>query len=131
MNASGNFTTTYKGTPLSSSFLDSGSNGLFFTDPTIPRCSSASGFYCPAATLFLSAVNTSATGAASGTVTFTVENMDALDPTVRAASVGGTLGRSTRSRAFDWGMPFFFGRTVYVAIDGASTLHGTGPYWAY
>jgi len=128
-NSSGNFTTTYKGVSLTSSFLDSGSNGLFFSDNTIPRCSSSFGFYCPPATLFLSAVNTSADRAATGTVNFTVENLQALDPAVRAASVGGSLTR--RSRAFDWGMPFFFGRTVFVAIDGASTLHGTGPYWAY
>jgi hypothetical protein len=129
-NSSGNFTTTYKGASLTSSFLDSGSNGLFFSDATIPRCSVSTGFYCPAATLSLSAVNTSAGGGASGTVNFTVVNLQALDPSVRAASVGGSIGRSN-SRTFDWGMPFFFGHTVFVAIDGASTLHGTGPYWAY
>jgi len=28
-------------------------------------------------------------------------------------------------------MPFFFGRTVFVAIEGAGTAHGTGPFWAY
>jgi hypothetical protein len=130
-NSSGNFTTTYKGVALTSSFLDSGSNGLFFSDSSIPRCSLSNGFYCPAATLSLSAVNTSATGAVSGTVNFSVENLQALDPSVKAASVGGNIGRGARSRAFDWGMPFFFGRTVFVAIDGAATLHGTGPYWAY
>ena len=128
----GNFTTTYKGATLRSSFLDSGSNGLFFSDASIPRCSvfsGFSGFYCPATTLSLSAVNTSANGA-SGTVDFSVENPQALDPAVRAASVGGSIGRSSRT-VFDWGMPFFFGRTVFVAIDGAGTQHGTGPYWAY
>jgi len=131
-NANGNFTTTYKGAVLTSSFLDSGSNGLFFSDSTIPRCASGFiGFYCPAATLSLTAVNASASGATSGTVSFSLQNPLALDTTIRAASVGGTLGRGTRSRSFDWGMPFFFGRTVFVAIDGASTLHGTGPYWAY
>ena len=130
-NASGNFTTSYKGTVLNSSFLDSGSNGLFFTDLSIPRCIFSSGFYCPAATLSLTAVNTSADGAVSGTVNFSVENLEALDPSVKAAAVGGSLGRFTGSRAFDWGMPFFFGRSVFVAIDGAGTLHGTGPYWAY
>jgi hypothetical protein len=129
-NSRGNFTTTYKGTSLASSFLDSGSNGLFFADATIPLCSASPGFYCPATTLSLSAVNTSLNGA-SGTVNFTIENLQALDVTVRAASVGGTIGRITRSKAFDWGMPFFFGRTVFMAIDGASTLHGPGPYWAY
>lgn len=127
----GNFTTTYKGTSLTSSFLDSGSNGLFFPDATIPLCSGSSGFYCPPTTLSLSAVNTSANGAASGTVNFTIENLQALAGTVRAASVGGSLRRNPSIRFFDWGMPFFFGRTVFVAIDGASTLHGPGPYWAY
>jgi hypothetical protein len=121
---SGNFTTTYNGRSLTSSYLDSGSNGLFFADATISLCSGSPGFYCPPATLSLSAVNTSVNGAASGTVTFSVENPRALDATIRAASVGGSVGLS---RTFDWGMPFFFGRTVFVAIDAP----GTGPYWAY
>lgn len=129
-NSSGNFTTVYKGTSLTASFLDSGSNGFFFADSSIPRCSISTGFYCPATTLALSAVNTSANGAASGTVNFTIVNLQALDSTVRAASVGGSIGRSNRN-TFDFGMPFFFGRTVFAAISGASTLHGTGPYWAY
>ncbi len=127
----GNFTTTYKGTVLTSSFLDSGSNGLFFPDSAIPLCSGTRGFYCPPSTLSLSAVNTSANGAATGPVNFTVENLLALASTVRAASVGGSIGRNPRLRFFDWGMPFFYGRTVFVAIEGATTQHGTGPYWAY
>jgi hypothetical protein len=37
---------------------------------------------------------------------------------------------------FDWGLPLFYGRSVFTAIDGASTLTSTGsivtgPYWAY
>lgn len=131
VNSTGNFTTTYNGVALASSFLDSGSNGLFFADASIPRCSVSVGFYCPGATLALSATNISANGAASGPVSFRIVNMDALDRSVRAAAVGGSIGRSSGSKAFDWGMPFFFGRSVFVAIDGATTLHGTGPYWAY
>ncbi|MHB1621580.1 MAG: DUF3443 family protein [Sulfuricella sp.] len=130
VNSRGNFTTTYNGTSLTSSFLDSGSNGLFFADAAIPLCSGSPGFYCPPARLSLSATNTSGNGAA-GTVNFTIENLQALDPTIRAASVGGSIGINPRTRAFDWGMPFFFGRTVFVAVDGASTLRGLGPYWAY
>ncbi len=132
-DANGNFTTTYKGTPLTASFIDSGSNGLFFSDRTIPACSSSSsfsGFYCPAATLSLSAVNSSANGVATGTVNFIIVNPQALSTTIRAAPIGGSLGRGGGG-TFDWGLPFFFGRTVFVAISGASTLHGTGPYWAY
>jgi hypothetical protein len=32
---------------------------------------------------------------------------------------------------FDWGLPFFFGRTVYTAIEGQSTPAGVGPYFAF
>ena len=59
------------------------------------------------------------------------ENDSALDVAVRAANVGGNPQRLTRSTAFVWGMPFFFGRTVYMALDGSNTRHGPGPYWAY
>lgn len=128
-NNVGNFTTTYKGKALGSSYLDSGSNGYYFPDSTITLCTSSDGFYCPAATLSLSAVNTSgdSTRPASGTVNFNLENIDKLASAVTAASVGGTAGSST----FDWGLPFFFGRRVFVAIENASTPKGKGPYWAY
>ncbi len=126
-DARGNFATVYKDKTLSESFLDSGSNGFFFPDASISLCSLSPGFYCPSATLSLSAVNTSTVSGVSAAVNFTVENLQALDPGVRAASVGGSFGAT----AFDWGMPFFYGRDVFVAIEGAPTLHGTGPYWAY
>jgi hypothetical protein len=32
---------------------------------------------------------------------------------------------------FDFGLPFFFGRSVFTAIEGASTPGGTGPYVAF
>jgi hypothetical protein len=76
----------------------------------------------------LSAVNTSPVNGASGTVNFTIENFDALAGTVNAASIGGG---SFFGGSFDFGLPFFFGRTVFVAISGASTPGGSGPYWAY
>lgn len=119
----GNFTTTYKGASYSS-FLDTGSNAIFFTDPGIPQCS---GFYCPPAPLTLSAVNTSSTGV-SGTVSFTIESIQSISSSVAAANVGADAGLG---RIFDWGLPFFFGRKVFVAVAGASTPKGAGPYWAY
>jgi hypothetical protein len=44
--------------------------------------------------------------------------------------VYGDLG-GEYSGGLDWGLPFFFGQNVFVAIQGASTPGGTGPYWAY
>jgi hypothetical protein len=33
---------------------------------------------------------------------------------------------------FDWGIPFFLGRNVYIGIDGRlSPGLATGPFWAY
>lgn len=129
-NNQGNFSTSYKGKILSDSFIDSGSNGLFFDDSTIANCSQSSGFYCPATTLSLSAVNTAADGSASGTVNFIIVNEQNLDDSIVAASIGGTAG-SALPNSFDWGLPFFFGRRVFVVIEGASVGGSVGPYWAY
>jgi hypothetical protein len=123
VNAAGNFTTTYKGQAFTSSFIDSGSNAIFFADASLPVCS---GFYCPAAPLTLSAVNTSATGV-TGTVDFVVESL----PSVGSAAAAHLAGDIGLARSFDWGLPFFFGRTVFVAMSGASTAKGAGPFWAY
>ncbi|MGZ5194011.1 MAG: DUF3443 domain-containing protein [Ramlibacter sp.] len=125
VNSQGDFSTTYKGVAYSASFIDSGSNAIFFPDSTVPTCSG--GFYCPSSTLSLLAVNTSTNGV-SGTVAFTVENLRSLSVTTAAAHVGADIGLA---RSIDWGLPFFFGRTVFVAMSGASTPAGNGPYWAY
>ena len=129
-----NFTTTYKGQAYSNSFIDSGSNGLFFPDATIPVCPTTpvdlSSFYCPPSNLSgLTAVNTGANNA-TNTVTFGVDNTQTLlnnDPTDFAFSnLAGPLTDS-----FDWGLPFFYGRNVYTAIDGTTVGSIAGPFWAY
>jgi hypothetical protein len=124
VNRQGNFTTTYKGVSYPSSFIDSGSNAIFFSDPDIPLCS---GFYCPPQPLALTAVNTSPTSV-SATVDFRIESIRTLAPGAAAGHVGADIGLA---RSFDWGLPFFFGRTVFVAGSGALTPAGPGPYWAY
>ncbi len=130
-NGSGNFTTTYNGKAYNASFLDTGSNGYFFTDPDIRTCSGGD-FFCPAATLALSATNTASDGSATGVVNFNIVNLVQLPSTVRAAQVGGTLGSSASSgTAFNWGLPFFYGRRVFVVMEGANVGGRAGPLWAY
>ncbi len=127
------FTTTYKNQAYPASFIDSGSNGLFFLTTAIdgiPTCSNASSFYCPTTTENLSATTQGAGGVGTGTVNFSVANADGLFANASATAFSQLGGANTLS-GFDWGLPFFFGRNVYSAIEGQSTPGGVGPYWAY
>jgi hypothetical protein len=36
-----------------------------------------------------------------------------------------------QSDVFDWGLPFFYARNAYAAIEQQSTPGGAGPYVAY
>jgi len=129
IDASGNFSTSFKGQTYPA-FIDSGSNAYFFLDSNttgIPTCPSNAGFYCPAFTANLSA--TTSSGSVSETINFSVANADTLFSNSTSA-VFNTLG-GPNSGMFDWGLPFFFGRNVYTAIESKSTPGGVGPYWAY
>jgi hypothetical protein len=129
VNSSGEFTTTFKGQTYPA-FVDSGSNALFFlnTDTTgLTACSNSSGFYCPSSTQSLSAVTSS--GSPSETINFSIANADTLFSN-RGDFVFETLG-GPNPGTFDWGLPFFFGRSIFTAIEARSTPAGTGPFWAY
>jgi len=131
-STSGNFTTVYHGTTYTdASFIDSGSNAIYFLDTNttgFPVCTDANFWYCPSSTQSLSATNQGANGA-TGSVDFVVGNADTLTANAANAAVNGLAGPNSGS--FDWGLPFFFGRSVYTAIEGRSTPGGVGPYWAF
>jgi hypothetical protein len=58
--------------------------------------------------------------------------MVSLASTITAAQVGGTVGSTTSSsNYFDWGLPFFYGRRVFVAIEGNTVAGKAAPFWAY
>lgn len=131
---SGRFTTVYNGIRYSSSFFDSGSNGLFFQDAGIPICSSSSAapfFYCPVTTKNASATIQGRNGA-SAVVNFSLANADSLLANNPGAAAFSNLGAPQAvANSFDWGLPFFFGRKVFSAIEGANTSAGLGPYVAF
>ena len=158
-DGSGNFTTVFPttgGQTLSASFIDSGSNGIFFPDSAanvpVMQCSatgSAPKYYCPTSTEGFSATNAGNTNpstgasAGSGAVSFSVDNAETLFATDSSDAVMQNLAGSNGvgpcvggvgQCSFDWGLPFFFGRNVYVAIDGQavpSTASQPSPWWAY
>jgi len=136
-NGNGDFTTTFAGQNVTRSFIDSGSNGIFFLDASttgIAACSknsSTPGFYCPSATQNLTATQKAVSpSTATSAVAFSIANANNLVNANPASTAFNNLGGPSAG-IFDWGLPFFLGRNVFVAIAGKSTPGGTGPYWAY
>jgi hypothetical protein len=124
-------------------FVDSGSNAIYFLDSrttSIPTCSGVySLFYCPRSTMSLSATSQDVGGSMTVAMTFSIANAQTLFSSknnVAFANVGGTgsdssSGSSGLGSYFDWGLPFFFGRNVFSAIEGQSTPAGKGPFVAF
>ena len=128
------FTTVFNSNTYSQSFIDSGSNGLFFNAASIsslPTCANgiAQGWFCPSSTQSLSATNKGFGGSPSGTVSFQIGNSSSLFNSSNNVFI--ELGAPMSGTSFDWGLPFFLGRSVYVGIEGKTSSLGTGPYWAY
>jgi hypothetical protein len=128
----GNFKTSFNGATVTS-YLDSGSNGLFFNSAGtgIPTCPVNAWAYCPSTSpLILSASNISHNGSAGPLFNFTLVAADTLflNNNIVAGNIGGPSGSAN---TFAWGLPFFYGRAVFTAISGATTPAGPGPYWAY
>jgi hypothetical protein len=127
-NGSSDFTTVYNGAS-NTSFLDTGSNALFFPS-SFPSCSGAnSPWYCPASTTAQSATLVGSPGAPSKAMQFSIGNANSLFATNNNVffEIGGTS-----TFGFDWGMPFFMGKSVYFGIAGFSSPGlGTGPFVAF
>jgi len=137
VDGNGNFTTTFNSQSFTNSFIDSGSNAVYFLDSStlgIPTCTNTGRFgpdvvkfYCPASTQGLSVTQTGTNGASSSFI-FNLANAESQFNSGSEAlnNIGGPNPGS-----FDWGVPFFYGRNIYTAIQGASTPAGSCPYWAY
>ncbi len=126
-----NFLTTFNGQTLQNSFIDSGTDGLFFPSSSIPQCNSSgqeAGFYCPNGLVNFSAIQMGANGSPQVQVPFQVYN--AQQALSSSNQVFSDLG-GTNSNGFIWGFPFFIGRTIYFGLEGHSSSLGQGPFWAF
>jgi hypothetical protein len=137
--------------PETSSFIDSGSNALYILDAgtlssatgvTVNNCTD-NGYYCPASTLNLAITlegynSTSVTG--NGTIS--IESADTLFSGNEYAAfndLGGascvssteeTCSPGTGTDYLDFGLPFFFGKPIFVGIEGSNSTYPNG-YWAF
>jgi hypothetical protein len=119
---------------LADSYLDSGSNAIYY--PTsLPSCTSttASGFLCPSTTQAETATLTGA-NAVNAAVTFSIANADSLfndNPSFAAFNdLGGAAGTQGAS-SLALGLPFFYGRPVYFAMEHTTAGGTSGPYFAF
>lgn len=126
----GYFKTNVNGIDYPYSYIDSGSNGYFFNMPTpITECFLYPGFYCPGNTLTLNATITGSPGStAPVNFSFDVGNAGVLLSNYDYFVFNNLGGTASDNSVFDWGLPFFLGKSVYVAMEGGTTAKGTGPY---
>ena len=136
--AKGTFTTTFGGVAYTNSFIDSALGAYYLLDSTttkLPNCANgdAAGYYCAPSPVSLTAITSGPNPSSTGTtvsqnIAFSVWNaltlIDSGNPAFN--NIGGP-----NPGAFSWGLPFFYGRTVFIGIEGQTTPAGTGPYWAY
>ena len=127
----GEFIANFNGIPYGS-FIDTGSNGLFFPSPSasvLLQCRAPnSDWFCPTTTISLSAINMGASGSPNGAVSFQIGNYASLISS--SGNVFSDIG-GEQTGEFDWGLPFHFGRDIFVGFEGSSSSLGNGPYWAY
>ena len=120
-------------------FLDTGSTGLYVSDAAtlnflgISDCGSSTngfGFYCvsPGTTATLSNVGLFGNGGVgSGTLTsLNIFDATTLFKTNNAVfnDLGSDSGTSQATDYFDFGAPFFIGRTIFVGIAGGAVPGG-------
>jgi len=131
-DALGFITTSFNNISYPQSFLESGTPVIAFlvsATSGLPACTVNIAFYCPASSTNFTVTNTGNNGT-SAPVTFSIFSADTLfsgNPTFTAFSnIGAPF-----SSGFDFGLPFFYGKSVFTAISGQTTPGGTGPFYAY
>jgi hypothetical protein len=132
-DAQGDFTATYNGgTSVLPALIDSGTDSYAFDDQAIVTCASGKfvGYYCPAVAPYsVYAVNTGVgINNATNRVDFAIADPNSF---VANAAAFIDLGSGRGATRFTWGMPFFYGRKVYIGIDQRAAGPYTGPFYAY
>jgi hypothetical protein len=128
----GYVTTLFNGVTYTTSYIDAGSSLYFIATGLYPICGGvAAGFYCPPTTQNLAATIQGTNGNKIAT-NFSIANALQLftaNPSFFAFNdLAAPAGDPT---SFAWGMPLFYGKNVFTAIEGRSTPGGTGPYFAF
>jgi len=168
--ATGSPTVPLGGGVCSNSFIDSGSNGIFLPQSVATIPYTPQYWFDPSSTITFTALITGATGFASGSqdpsitspsFTFSIadattlfaangQNNTAYSSLGGAYSTGGVCDSATSGNqnssdttsGIDWGLPFFYGRTIVIGNEYLGNQTGSppvtvagstfnGPFWAF
>lgn len=129
----GTINVTFGGTQYPSSFIDSGSNAYFFADSSLNACSAATapGYYCTPATISTTITTHANTQLAANFSIGDAASMFQANPMATAFPQLAAPLPSALAQTFDFGLPYFYGRNVYVAIENMTAGGTLGPYVAY
>jgi len=90
----------------------------------MPTCTDKPGWYCPVTPQSFSIINRGSSGGAEGAgpaapATFTIGNADQLFQNSGSYAIP-TLGGNwpLTPLVFDFGLPFFYGRTIFTTVSG-------------
>ena len=142
IDSKNSFTTIFSGQQLTMSYVDSGSNELFFPNVTGISLCSDDFSYCPTnPPILLSAMNQGANNLGTGTISFQVDDFESDTENNPGAAAFGFIASSDGNPpcqngqgacTFDWGLPFFYGRRVLTSIDLQTVAdEPETPWWAY
>jgi hypothetical protein len=127
------------------SIFDTGSTTIQFNDNNISTSVTPSGtgfYYDPLPNqLSLNAVISSYNSTTSESVSFNIINYDELFAN-NSSGIGvipGLAASTTDNSSFIWGIPFFYGKNIYVGIsnqtanfdESTTAVELTGPFFAY
>jgi Protein of unknown function (DUF3443) len=127
--------TTADGQTYSEFAADTGSNAFYFTDSNLAKCPSIfspilpSPWYCPMLPRNIG-VQVAKTGGSQWPFQLYVRDESTLAATQNLAlnDLAGDLGDPA---LFIAGLPFFYGKQVYIGYAGKTSSLGSGPLYAY
>jgi hypothetical protein len=128
LDGNGEFTSTVNGVSYPNSYLDSGETAVRMGSNLYPACTNAAltGYYCPSQPIKISGYLQGSNGLSFHYIFIANDGIAAhtsypVQPGLTGpSSTGGVV----------WGLPFFYGATVYTAIEGKTTSSGDGPWTA-
>lgn len=131
---SGTITVTFRGVQYPLSALDSGSNAFYFTDSALGVCAqgtAGAGFFCTSTNLSATITTLASAQLAANFTIGNATTMIVSNPMAAAfPQLAGPIG-AANPQTFDFGLPYFYGRNVFTAIEGHSAGGSTGPFVAY